>query len=66
MACGVSPRMKVVCLVWRTLVLVKVTGWSTLGFSRLTAEGQGWLSGELADRLWYNQELRVKILILAS
>lgn len=66
MACGVSPMMTVVCPVWRTLVLVKVTGWSILGFSRLTAEGQGWLSGEVADRLWYNQELRMKILIFAS
>lgn len=66
MACGVSPMMKVVCLVWRTLVLVKVTGWSLLAFSCLTAEGQGWLSGELADRLWYKQELRMKILIFAS
>lgn len=56
MALGVSPTMKVVYLVWCTLVLVKVTGWSILGFSHLTAEGQGCLSGELADRLWYNQE----------
>lgn len=51
--------MKVVCLVWCTLLPAKVTGWSTLGFSSLTVEGQGGLSGGLADRLWYNQT-RVK------
>ena len=56
MAWGVSPMMKVVFLVWCTLLLAKLTGWSTLGLSSLTAEGQGGLSGGLDDRLWYNQE----------
>lgn len=32
--------MKVVCLVWRTLLPVKVTGWFTCGVSSLTVEGQ--------------------------
>lgn len=65
MACGVSPTMKVVCLVWCTLVLVKITGWSALGFCDLTAEGQGRLAG-LADRLCYNQDLQKRILISVS
>lgn len=48
--------MKLVCLVWCTPLLVKVTGWSALGFFSLTMVEQGWLSGRLADRLWYIEE----------
>lgn len=55
MAWGVSPMMKVVCVVWCALLLVKVIGWSTLGFSSLTVAGRGGLSGRLDDKLWYNQ-----------
>lgn len=58
MACGVSPMMKVVCLVWWTLVLVKITGWSALGFCDITGQGRSGLSGGLTDRLWYNRFTR--------
>lgn len=55
MAWGVSPMMMVVCLLWSTILVLKVTGWSALGFSSVTVEGKSSLSGWLCDRLWYNQ-----------
>lgn len=51
---GVSPIMNVVCLVWWTLLFVKVTGWSTFGVSSLVVVlvGIGGLCGGLSDKLW--------------
>lgn len=56
---GVSPMIKVVCLVWWVLLVVNVTGCSTLGLCSLVVEAVlfciGGLSGGLSDKLWKSQ-----------